>query len=95
MPKQKQKYTPRSKELVYYGPHPCAKGCGKLVVTTGSFWNGKKHIPAQVEYTFDAPHDIVYPNHVYTRHQCEGLVTLQKKNLGCPPSSPHPYAPRI
>ena len=56
--------TPRSKQLVYYGPHLCPKGCGGMVVMTA--YN------SPTNFIFDAPHDIVYPNHVYKRHRCKG-----------------------
>ena len=60
----KKRLTPRSKELIYYGPHECPKGCGGMVVMTA--YN------SPTNFIFDAPHDIVYPNHTYTRHRCNG-----------------------
>lgn len=59
--------NPKSKKLVYYGPHPCDK-CdpqgknGTMIVRAR---NG-----ALSSLEFDFVHGSHYPNHVWKKHKC-------------------------
>ncbi len=61
MPTRKEKFNPRHKGLIYYGPHFCPHGCGKMIVMTAR---------EQGEHIFDAPESIIYPNTLWPRHEC-------------------------
>jgi hypothetical protein len=51
----------REAETIWYGPHDCPKGCGRLVVIAAREQGGKM---------LDAPVGPVYPNTVFHPHAC-------------------------
>lgn len=49
-------------KIVFYGPHDCARGCGKTIVKAAIEQGGEE---------FDQPEGPIYPNTVWGRHTCE------------------------